>query len=240
MTVTTVATADAAGELVADRVLDAYVEAGDRPFHLGCPAGRTPTTTYAALGRRAAARGVDLERLVVVLMDEYVVDGALVPRTAHFSCRRFVDEHLLPHVGPRRVLCPDPADPVPYDAVDIDLFLLASGATDGHVAFNPPGTPLDAPTRVIELAASTRRDNLATFPGFASIDEVPRFGVSVGLATITGAQRAVLLLLGAGKHRSFERVRALADFDPSWPASVIHRCREPWVVVDRDAAIGAS
>ncbi len=39
----------------------------------------------------------------------------------------------------------DPADPAAYDrriaaAGGIDLFLLASGASDGHVAFNPPGS----------------------------------------------------------------------------------------------------
>lgn len=191
-------------------------------------------TTYEALG----SSGVDLGRLVIVMIDEFVVDGALAPRDAHYSCRRFVDEHVLPHVGDRTVLCPDPADPAAYDDVEIDLFLLASGASDGHVAFNPPGTPLDSPTRIVELAESTRRDNLGTFPGFGSIDEVPRHGVSVGLAAITRAHRAVLLVLGAHKAAALARLRALDDFDPAWPASVIHRCTDPLVVVDEAAVRG--
>ena len=226
-----VATPEDAGALVADRILDVYVDAAG-PFHLGCPAGRTPRTTYEALGRRAAERAIDLDRLVVVLMDEYLVDGALAPRTAHFSCRRFVDEHVLPHVGDREVRCPDPDDPAAHDAIPIDLFLLASGASDGHVAFNPPGTALDSPTRVVELAESTRRDNLQTFPAFGSLDEVPRFGVSSGLRTITAARAAVLLLLGEAKATSYRRIAGLGDFDPAWPASVIHRCADPLVVVD--------
>ena len=225
------ATPAEAGTLVADRILDAYAGTTG-PFHLGCPAGRTPRTTYEALGRLAGERGVDLSRLVVVLMDEYLVDGALAPPTAHFSCRRFVDEHVLPHVGPREVRVPDPADPAAHDEIPIDLFLLASGATDGHVAFNPPGTAIDTPTRVVELAETTRRDNLATFPGFASIDDVPRFGVSSGLRTITAARAAVLLLLGEAKATSYRRISTLDDFDPSWPASVIHRCVDPLVVAD--------
>ena len=235
--VTIVATPGDAGTLVADRILDAYT-ASDGPFHLGCPAGRTPRTTYAALGRRAAERGVDLHRLVIVMMDEYLVDGVLAPSTAHFSCRRFMDEHLLPHVGPRPVRCPDPNDPAAHDEIPIDLFLLASGATDGHVAFNPPGTALDSPTRVVELAESTRRDNLQTFPAFAALDDVPRFGVSAGLHTITAAGAAVLLLLGATKAASYRRITAVDDFDPSWPASVIHRCPDPLIVVDEVAASG--
>lgn len=169
-------------------------------------------------------------------MDEYLVDGELAPRAAHFSCRRYIDEHLLPHVGDRPVRCPDPADPSAHDALEVDVFLLASGASDGHVAFNPPGTPIDSETRVVELADSTRRDNLATFPDFASIDEVPRFGISVGLGAITRARRAVLLLLGTDKSDSLARVSSLDDFDPAWPASVIHRCADPLLVADAAAA----
>ena len=233
--ITVVPTAMDAGTLVADRILDAYAHT-EGPFHLGCPAGRTPRTTYEALGRVAAARGVDLRRLVVVLMDEYLVDGALAPRSAHFSCRHFVDEHVLPHLGPREVRWPDPADPKAHDEIPIDVFLLASGSTDGHVAFNPPGTELDTPTRIVELAESTRRDNLLTFPAFGSLEDVPRFGVSSGLRTITAARSAVLLLLGAEKAEAHRRVLALDDFDPMWPASVIHRCADPLVVVDEAAA----
>lgn len=233
----TVRTPADAGALVADLILDAYAQTTG-PFHLGCPAGRTPRTTYASLGRLAADRGVDLCRLVVVMMDEFLVDGALAPRSAHFSCRRFMDEDVLPHVGPRTVCRPDPDDPAAHDEIPIDLYLLASGATDGHVAFNPPGTALDAPTRVVELAESTRRDNLQTFPAFRSLDEVPRFGVSSGLRTIVAARAAVLVLLGDAKATSYQRVRALGDFDPTWPASVIHRCADPLVVIDEAAASG--
>jgi glucosamine-6-phosphate deaminase len=235
--ITTVPTAADAGTLVADRILDAYART-DGPFHLGCPAGRTPRTTYEELGRLAAARGIELRRLVIVMMDEFLVDGALVPPTAHFSCRRFVEDHVLPHVGAREVRCPDPADPAAHDEIPIDLFLLASGASDGHVAFNPPGSELDTTTRVVELAESTRRDNLSTFPAFRSIDEVPRFGVSAGLRTMTAARAAILLLLGAPKAEAYRRIRDLEDFDPAWPASVIHRCADPLVVVDEAAASG--
>jgi glucosamine-6-phosphate deaminase len=232
-------TAEAAGVLVAERILDRYAGAGDRRFHLGCPAGRTPKSTYAALGRLAREREVDLARLVIVMMDEYVVDGTLVPRAAHFSCRRFVDEHVLRHVGALDVTCPDPVDPGAYDEIDIDLFLLASGTSDGHVAFNPPGSPADSETRVVALAQSTRRDNLATFPEFGSIDDVPVHGVTVGLRTIARARESVLVLLGAGKSPALSRLLRCDGFDPTWPVSVIHECSDPWVVVDEAAASGS-
>ena len=236
--ISTVRDADAAGVLVADRILERYVATGDGRFHLGCPAGRTPITTYAALGRLAADRGIDLGRLVIVMMDEYVVDGRHVDRTSHFSCRGFADRHIVRHVGDVEVLTPDVTAPAAYDAVPIDLFLLASGASDGHVAFNGPGTALATRTRVVELAESTRRDSLRTFPDFADIDEVPRHGVTVGLGTIVSAKEAVLVLLGAGKAKALRRLHVCAGFDPAWPASVIHECARRWVVVDEAAATG--
>lgn len=222
-----VASAEEAGALVAARIVDRY-RAATGDLVLGLPTGRTPMTTYAALA------GHRLPRLVAVMMDEFVP----VEPQAHHSCHRFVDEHVRTFT--ERVLIPDPDDPAAYDEQvaalgGIDLFFLATGASDGHVAFNAPGTDLRSRTRVVELAESTRRDNLATFPAFAGIDEVPRRGVTVGLATIAAAREAVLVVLGADKARALERILAVDDFDPSWPATIIHRCGRPSIVADAAA-----
>ena len=89
---------------------------------------------------------------------------------------------------------------------------------------------------MVRLAESTRRDNLRTFPEFTSVDDVPEHGVSVGLATITGARRARLVLHGADKRDAAARVTSLEAFDPSWPASVIHACADGEIWLDRQAA----
>jgi glucosamine-6-phosphate deaminase len=107
------ADADELGEALAEDVLALYSAAGDRPFLLGCPGGRSLRSTYRAL----AARRPDLDRLVVVMMDEYVVDGAAAPADAHYSCSRFAREELIEPLGLRaeQVWLPDPADPAAYD-----------------------------------------------------------------------------------------------------------------------------
>jgi glucosamine-6-phosphate deaminase len=253
---TIVATNQAAGVLAAERILDRLAATdASREFLLACPAGRSPLSTYRALGRFAGERGQDLSRVVIAMIDEYVIetdDGyELCDPSAHYSCRRHVFEDLLrlvnTNVTPRhrvraeRVLVPDPRDPDEFDARiadagGVDLFLLASGASDGHVAFNPPSTPLDSRTRVVALADSTRRDNLATFPEFASLDEVPSLGVTVGLKTITEAHEAVLLLLGPDKAAAYERLLRCDAFDPEWPASVVYACRAASVIVDQAAS----
>jgi glucosamine-6-phosphate deaminase len=88
---------------------------------------------------------------------------------------------------------------------------------------------------VIELAESTRRDNLATFPKFASLDEVPAQGVSVGLATIASARTLRLVLHGAAKRTAAARLRALDGFDPSWPASIVHDHPDAEIWIDEEA-----
>jgi glucosamine-6-phosphate deaminase len=192
------------------------------PALLGCPAGRSLVSTYGAL----ASSGADLSETTIVMMDEYV---PIPTPTAHYSCRGFAQREIAGPLGipAKRVWLPDPEQPESYDkriegAGGMDLLLLASGASDGHVAFLPPGSPRDGKTSVVRLADSTRRDNTATFPEFSSVDEVPEHGVSVGLGTISAARRLRLVLHGADKHEAMERLFAIDRFDPQWPASIVH------------------
>lgn len=206
---------------------------------IGVPAGRTLAPVVPALADRL--RGERLDHVVLVMMDDYLVDGRPAPDDAHFSCRRFgLDLAATLGLGREQVWSPDPADPAAYDARitaagGIELFLVAVGASDGHVAFNPPGTALDTRTRVVELADSTRRDNLATFPGFASLDEVPTHGVSVGLGTVLAARRIALVAHGAGKAEAVRRVLEADGFDPDWPATLVHRHPDVRLYVDAAA-----
>jgi glucosamine-6-phosphate deaminase len=233
-----------AGQLVAAHIIDAVVAKAGAPFLLGCPAGRTPVTTYAALRPLANARRVDLSTLQVVMLDEYVVDGELCELSAHYSCRRFIRKALVDSgvVALSQVHWPDPHSPETYDdwitaAGGLDVVILGCGTSDGHVAFNPPGTPADSPSLVVQLAESTQRDNLATFPQFNSHVDVPTAGATIGLRTIRAAGSVVMILLGEEKGPAFARLTAMATFDPLWPASILHACEDGWLVAD-DAAAG--
>jgi glucosamine-6-phosphate deaminase len=193
------------------RTLAAEIVAAS-PSLLGCPGGRSLLTTYRALP--------DLPETTAVLMDEYV---PVPPTSAHYSCRGFAEREIRT----RDVWIPDPDDPESYDeqidaAGGIDVFLLASGASDGHVAMLGPGAPRAGLTSVVELAETTRRDNLATFPEFASLDEVPTHGVSVGLGTIAAARALRLVVHGPDKRAAAERLLAVDRYDPAWPVSIVH------------------
>jgi glucosamine-6-phosphate deaminase len=232
--------ADTLGEALAADVLQRYARSTDA-FLLGCPGGRSLRSTYRALAHHNA----DLSRLVIVMMDDYVRDGVRVPRHEHYSCEAFASTEIAGPIGipEERVWLPDPSQPAAYDeqlaaAGGIDLFLLASGASDGHVGFVGPDAPADGSTAVVALAESTRRDNLVTFPAFRSLEEVPRHGVSVGLGTVSRLSRAVRLVLhGADKAAATSRLLACEGFDPSWPASIVTVCKDAEIWVD-EAALG--
>jgi glucosamine-6-phosphate deaminase len=194
------------------RALAAEIVAA-RPKLLGCPGGRSLLTTYQHLP--------ELPETTIVLMDEYV---PVPPVSAHYSCRGFA-ERELPQA--REVWLPDPDDPEAFDeriaaAGGIDFFLLASGASDGHVAMLGPGAPRDGRTAVVPLAETTRRDNLRTFPEFGSLDDVPTHGVSVGLQTIMDARALRLVIHGEDKRDAIGRLLALDGYDPEWPVSIVH------------------
>ena len=107
------------------------------------------------------------------------------------------------------------------------------------MAFNPPGSPRDSASRLIPLAEQTRRDNLATFPAFASLDAVPTFGLSIGIASIARLSRAAAMIVwGAGKREAFRRITAATAYDPAWPATIIVECRDAELHADRQAAGG--
>jgi len=228
-----------------------------RRFLLGCPSGRTPRPIYQALARRAAEANDNLSHLVIVMMDEYLnADGkggfVTAPMNAHYSCLGFAFREIqgpinqeLPAdacIPDHHIWIPDPADPAEYDARltdagGVDFFIMASGASDGHVAFNPPGSGIDSGTRIVALAEETRQDNVSTFPKFKSLDEVPTHGVSVGLGTIARlSQEAVLVMHGATKRESARRVQASEHFDPAWPATLVHECRRGRILLDKAAA----
>lgn len=245
------------GEHLAARLLDeieAARESGNQ-FLLGCPTGRTPRPVYAAMARRLAVAPQDLSQLVLVMMDEYLVSVgkgfAYAPWSKEWSCHNFARAEIVDpfnaglnaeqRLRKDSIWFPDPRSPESYDkriaeAGGIDFFILASGASDGHVAFNPPGSPRESRTRIIQLSDETRRDNLKTFPTFGTLDAVPTHGISVGIDTIVSAKECAMLVSGAGKRLTLERMTKADHYDPQWPATVIHECVVREILADADAA----
>lgn len=230
------------GEAVAQAAAD-LVEAGVRAGHttLGLATGSSPLRTYAQLARRCSDGSLSLAGCTAYLLDEYVgLDHGHPQSFARVIRRDLVDAVDLPDES---VHAPDgnapdlQAEADRYEAAvvaaEVDLQLLGLG-TNGHLGFNEPGSPLDAPTHVVQLSERTRRDNARFFDG---VDPVPRRAVTQGLGTITRAGRLVLVV--QGEHKASALRDALAGpVTAACPASVLQHHPDVHVLADAAAASG--
>lgn len=236
---------------IADEIVRAFKE--NREFVLGCPGGRSPQVVYQALAQEVGKRGIPLNHVSIAMMDEYARESrgefTNVDPTAHYSCTRFAELEIGKPLNDaagaghelKSIRVPDARHPKEYEAwlgeVGIDYFILASGASDGHIAFNPPGSPRESITRVVEIALTTRIDNLGTFPEFKSVEDVPKYGVTVGIETIASLSKKVTMVIH-GKHKKEAVIELLKrlKYDSTWPASIFHECANRELVIDIEAS----
>ena len=230
-----------AARLAADAV--ERLLAGRPDAVLGLATGSSPLALYDELAARYAAGRLSFARARGFLLDEYVGLPADHPeRYAAVVQRELAERVDLPSGA---VQGPDgDADDLPAacrayerqlaDAGGVDLQVLGVG-TDGHVAFNEPGSSLASRTRVKTLTAQTRADNARFFGG--NVDAVPRHVLTQGLGTILEARHLVLLASGPAKA---EAVRQLVEGPVSarWPATVLQHHPHVSVLVDEAAASG--
>lgn len=210
---------------------------------LGLATGSTPVATYRLLvERHEAGTGPAYDAVRVFLLDEYVGLPIGHPQSYRSTIARELTDAL--GIPAAAVHAPDP-DPsllpgagTRYEADlvaagGVDLQLLGIG-TDGHLAFNEPGSSLGSITRLKTLTDQTRRDN-ARF--FDDLDGVPRHALTQGLGTILRARHLLLLATGATKAPA---VAAAVEgpLTASCPASVLQLHPHATVLLD-DAAASA-
>lgn len=220
---------------------------------LGCPGGRSLKKTYYYLGVLSFKHKISLDKLTLVMMDEYVLKKNnkffLVNPKNHYSCVKFANNVIKKLLNYKKtksnslkrnnILFPSIEKPDNYDKIirklgGIDIFLLASGSSDGHVAFNNAYSSVNQKTHITKLSLSTRTDNMKTFPQFNTLNEVPKFGLTVGLKTIFSLSKtAILVLAGKEKKQAFKEITSLQKFNKSWPASIIHKCRNKKIYIDK-------
>ena len=208
---------------------------------LGLATGSSPLAVYDELARRHETQGLSFAHARAFLLDEYVGLPAGHPERYRHVIAREIAERV--DFAPEAVQGPDglaadlPAACASYeraiaDAGGVDVQILGIG-TDGHVAFNEPGSSLASRTRIKTLTRQTREDN-ARFFG-ADVDAVPTHCLTQGLGTIMAARHLVLLATGRGKA---EAVHQLVEGPVSamWPATVLQHHPHVTVLVDDAAA----
>ena len=224
-------------------------------FNIGCPGGRSLKKTYKYIGYYSYKMNIDLKNVKIFMMDEYVIKTKnnrykLCNQKDHFSCVRYsykVIQKLFNYKKTKNKLIkeniffPKVENVKNYDNLikkmgGIDIFLLASGSTDGHVAFNNFKSKKNSITHITKLSKETRTDNLKTFPKFKSLKEVPKYGVTVGLGTIHKlSKKSILVLSGKEKRDATKIILRKKYFNKNWPSTIIYECKKNDIYVDMNA-----
>lgn len=209
---------------------------------LGLATGSTPEDTYKLLIKAHQEDALDFSGVTTFNLDEYLG----LPKDHEQSYHWFMHDRLFNHVNikPENINLPDgttkdpEAEGARYEekiaaAGGIDLQLLGVGS-DGHIGFNEPGSSLASRTRVKTLTEQTIKDNARLFFG-GNESEVPRFSLTMGVASIMDARR--LLLLASGPRKA-DVIQALVEgpVTASVTASVLQMHQYATVVVDEEAA----
>ena len=206
---------------------------------LGLATGTTPLGLYAHLIADHELYGTSYAHVRTVNLDEY--KG--LPKTHEQSYAYFMRKNLFDglDIDPANtniengMAVDEGAECARYDALleqlPRDLQLLGLGS-NGHIAFNEPGTPFGSNTHVVELAESTVKDNARLFD---DISEVPRKAFTMGIQQIMQAKKILILASGANKADAVYKM-VKGEVTEQVPASVLQLHPDCVLIADREAA----
>jgi glucosamine-6-phosphate deaminase len=210
------------------------IQQGHRPL-IALPTGNTMIPFYRLAVQNQAA--LNIRQWQCINLDEYYPVNA---QNSMYSFDHFMDQNFYSKldtpVAFSKVLNGRAYDPteecVRYEEIildrgGIDLAILGIG-TNGHIAFNEPGSEFDSRTRVIELHPDTLSAN---FKGEAPFTHA----MTMGLGTLLSAKNIFVVALGKNKASAVKG--AIQEVESrTCPASVLRRHSNVTWFLDREAA----
>ena len=177
------------------------------------PTGSTPLGLYDELVKRK----LDWSHAITFNLDEYLMNP-----DHPYSYHSFMKKNLFNKINIYPDNCHFPYRPTlsfedkMYVNKGIDLCILGIGS-NGHIAFNEPGSSFKSRTRVVDLTEQTIKDNSRYFD---SIDDVPKQAITMGLRTIMESKR--IILMANGKHKlNILKVAMNGEVTEDVPASIL-------------------
>lgn len=206
---------------------------------LGLATGSTPIGLYKNMIKDHKENGTSYKNIKTVNLDEY----AGLDYSSDQSYVYFMRSNLFDHIDidlkntniengkavDRQAEC-DRYNKL-LEEMQQDIQVLGIGS-NGHIAFNEPGTPFGSVTHIVDLAESTIKDNSRMF---ASIDEVPRQAFTMGLKNIMNAKKVLILANGANKAKAVYGL-VKGEVTENLPASVLQLHPDCVVIADESAA----
>ncbi len=205
---------------------------------LGLATGSSPVGLYEKLIESYKRGEISFKNVHTYNLDEYVGLSGDHPQ----SYRQFMNNNLFNHIDidlkntnvPNGLVNGEESCKqynLDLQEFEIDIQILGIGS-NGHIAFNEPGTSFSSITHVVDLKEETISDN-ARF--FDSIDEVPKQAVTMGLANIMKAKKIILIATGEHKAEALRQM-ILGEITEDLPASILQFHPNVVILTDREAA----
>ena len=181
----------------------------DSHIVLGLPTGSTPLSVYRYLIDFYNKNELTFKHVITFNMDEYVgLDQSHPQSYHHFMFENFFNHIDIIHSNIH--ILNGTSENLQQECINfehniqqhggIDLMLGGIG-TDGHIAFNEPGSSLDSVTRIKTLNDETIESN-ARF--FKNINEVPKMALTMGIKTIMNSREIIIIASGYNKAKAIE------------------------------------
>jgi glucosamine-6-phosphate deaminase len=212
----------------------------DKPFVLGLPTGSSPLGIYKEFIKMNKEGKLSFKNVRTFNMDEYVGLPENNPQSYHY----FMMENLFNHIDiDRRHIhildgmakdsekeCTLYEEAITAEG-GIELFLGGMGS-DGHIAFNEPGSSLTSRTRIKTLTEETKTANARFFDGDPV--KVPETALTVGVGTVMDAREVMIIVSGRSKARA---LRAVVEegVNHMWTLSYLQIHPKAIIVCDEDS-----
>jgi glucosamine-6-phosphate deaminase len=206
---------------------------------LGLATGSTPLGIYRQLIDWYNKGDIDFSHVTSVNLDEYCGLGPDSPQ----GYRYYMDTNFFNHVNihHENTFVPNGLakdfdeecrlyDKRIFDFGGVDLQLLGIGET-GHIGFNEPGESFDKMTHRVALKPKTIEANSRFFK---SVDEVPKYALTMGIKVIMQAKKILLVANGPQKADMLEKA-LYGPVTPAVPASILQLHPNVTVVADSEA-----
>ena len=206
---------------------------------LGLATGSSPIGTYQNMIQDHKENGTSYKNVHTVNLDEYVGLTADHDQSYAYFMRTNLFDHIDVDQNNTNLPCGAVSDTQKecdrYNALletlQQDVQLLGLGS-NGHIGFNEPDTPFGSVTHLVDLTENTIKDNSRLF---ASIDEVPRQALSMGIKNIMQAKSILMVVSGKNKAAAVKGM-VQGEVTPALPASVLQLHPNAIIVCDKDAA----
>lgn len=229
---------DDVSDKAAEIMLD--VVKSDPKAVLGLATGSSPIGLYQRMIKDHQENGTSYAEITTFNLDEYVG----LDRDHSQSYYTFMHQNLFNHLDIKKENINIPstqgddmqANCDAYNELlskySIDLQLLGIGS-NGHLAFNEPGTPFDSVTQVVDLVESTIKDNARFFD--YDMSKVPTQSITMGIKNVMDAKR--ILLVASGKNKADAIYKTVnGEISTDCPASILQKHPDVTIVVDEEAA----